>query len=43
MKKEQLVNCAQIMNFKALEFRKENNLMYPMLSAVARAILAVSF
>ena len=35
------MSCAKIMNFKPLEFRKENNIMYPMLSAVARGILAV--
>ena len=35
------MNCAKIMNFKPLELRKENNVMYPVLSAVVRDILAV--
>ena len=39
--KEQLVSCAKIIISKPLESRKENNVMYPMLSAVARGTLAV--
>ena len=35
------MNRTKTMNSKPLEFRKENNIMYPMLSAVARGILAV--
>ena len=35
------MKCAKIMNFKPLELRKENNVMYRMLSAGARGILAV--
>ena len=41
--KKQLVNCAKIMSFKPLELRTENNVMYPVLSAVVRDILAVPF
>ena len=35
------MSCAKIMNSIPLESRKENNIMYPLLSAVARGILAV--
>ena len=35
------MNCANIMNSKPSELRKENNLVCPMLSAVALGILAV--
>ena len=34
-------DCGKIMNSNPLQFWKENHLVYPMLSAVARGVLAV--